>query len=117
MSNSESTEAWLDEVLDKEFACAWCNKYSQMHLGDRNDFRQAILSGLKTRGWRSGEEVAKIESKATKSLVNEMELDMRLHFDANVHDFATFDAMLAYMNGWVADKYGELHQGETEGRG
>jgi hypothetical protein len=41
-------------------------------------------------------------------MVQDLQLNMRLQFDARKHDFATFDAMLAYMNGYVSARMSRL---------
>lgn len=32
----------VDELLNKEFACSWCNKYSQLHQADFDEFKAKI---------------------------------------------------------------------------
>lgn len=40
----------LHGLLNRDYACSWCNRYSQMHLSDVQEFKQAIEKQIQLAG-------------------------------------------------------------------
>lgn len=58
--------------------------------------------------------VREADKRTIQALIQDMQLNMRLQFDAHKQDFSTFYSMLSCMNNWVAERLATLNN--TEGK-
>ena len=87
----------FNELLVKEFTTDW--QIQRLKIG--LDIEVMSFDNLLALITQQREEA---ELNAIGTIINRMHLDMRLKFNSRDQDFRTFDGMLSYMNGWLADE-------------